>query len=59
MRKISTLSFHTLHTDKKTQLQHIEQMSPSNETVNKILQFAASYRVEKITSNDFLDYNLN
>lgn len=33
--------------------------SPSDESINKILQFAASYRVEKSSKSHYVEYFLN
>lgn len=58
MRKLSTpylLSPQTKNQKKSTSF----EFSPSDETVNKILQFAASYRVEKVPENHLLEYFLN
>ena len=35
------------------------EMEPSEKTLNKILQYAASYRVERISKDEFIDYLLN
>jgi len=35
------------------------EMQPKSETLNRILQFAASYRVEKIIENQFVEMILN
>ena len=35
------------------------EMEPSEKALNKILQYAASYRVEKIAKDEFVDYFLN
>lgn len=58
MRKISTLYLNSLHTEKNHNQNNV-QMSPSDDIVKKILQFAAAYRVEKVPENKFLDYYLN
>ncbi|MBP1637721.1 MAG: hypothetical protein H6Q18_510 [Bacteroidetes bacterium] len=57
MRKIST----PLHSTKRTISKNVSMtsMNPSETTVDKILQFAASYRVEKISKNEFVEYYLN
>ncbi len=58
MRKISTL----VHSTQKISSQNLfttSEMSPSETTVNKIMQYAASYRVEKISKNDFVEFILN
>ncbi|MBV5284242.1 MAG: hypothetical protein JZU53_17605 [Paludibacter sp.] len=35
------------------------QMQPKQATLNKILQFAATYRAEKIAENQFVELFLN
>ena len=35
------------------------KMEPSDTTLNKILQYAASYRVEKISNDQLVEYFLN
>ncbi|MFV0391995.1 MAG: hypothetical protein ACK5KP_08975 [Paludibacteraceae bacterium] len=35
------------------------EMNPSNETFRNILQFAAAYRVEKRTKDEYIEYFLN
>ena len=37
----------------------VPKMEPSETTLNKILQYAASYRVEKVSKDEFIDYFLN
>lgn len=59
MRKISTPFLSSPHSETKHQLKNIEPMLPSDEIVKKIMQFATSYRVEKVPENQFLDYYLN
>ncbi len=36
-----------------------QQMQPKQATLNKILQFAATYRAEKIADNQFVELLLN
>lgn len=36
-----------------------QELQPGAETIEKILQFAASYRAEKIAANRFVDIILN
>lgn len=57
MRKNSTLYSNSPHKKKIEQKQ--KKMIPSDKTINKILQFAASYRVEKVPEDIFVDYYLN
>jgi len=58
MKKNSTLYLISLYSE-KNHLQNTLEMSPSNEIVKKILQFAASHRVEKVPENNLVDYYLN
>ncbi|HNX89278.1 MAG TPA: hypothetical protein PKH58_09355 [Paludibacteraceae bacterium] len=58
MRKVSTLINSTSRIN--SQYDFIpSEMSPSETTVNKILQFAAAYKVEKVTENDIIGFILN
>ncbi len=41
------------------EISDIIETGPSETTLNKIMQFAASYRVEKVTNDEFIDYFLN
>ena len=36
-----------------------QKMEPKKETLNSILQFASTYRVEKIAQNQFVEMCLN
>ena len=58
MRKVSTLVHSTLKINSQ-KVSTVSAMNPSETTVNKILQFAASYRVEKVSENDFVELLLN
>ncbi|MBP1663824.1 MAG: hypothetical protein H6Q19_964 [Bacteroidetes bacterium] len=58
MRKVSTL----IHSTSRINSQFdfiLSEMGPSETTVNKILQFAAAYKVEKVTENDIIGFILN
>ena len=37
----------------------VPKMELSETILNKILQYAASYRVEKVSKDEFIDYFLN
>lgn len=37
----------------------LNNMQPSDSTIQRILQFAASYRVQKINDNQYIDMILN
>ena len=58
MRKVSTLVQSTLKINSQ-KVSTVSAMNPSETTVNKILQFAASYRVEKVSENEFVEFVLN
>jgi hypothetical protein len=36
-----------------------DNMQPSDSTLQKILQFAANYRVQKISDNQYIEMNLS
>ncbi len=36
-----------------------EPMQPSDSTIQKIMQFAANYRVQKISENQYIEMNLS
>jgi len=50
-------------TDLKISKQQLEdcsdKMQPSDSTIQKILQFAANYRVQKISENQYIEMNLS
>ena len=58
MRKVSTLVHSTLKINSQ-KVSTVSAMNPSETSVNKILQFAASYRVEKVSENEFVELLLN
>jgi len=59
MQKMSTPSNKTdLFTEKKKQDANHE-LEPQTATLQKILQFASSYRAEKIAENQFVELFLN
>ncbi len=58
MQKTTTFLNKAEFKPKKNVAQTVE-MQPSDETIKKILQFAASYRVEKIGKNQFIETYLN
>lgn len=37
----------------------VNDMQPSENSINKILQFAATYRAQKISKNQYVDMFLN
>ena len=43
----------------KKNAENQQQMQPKQATLNKILQFAATYRAEKISENQFVELFLN
>ncbi len=58
MRKNSTLNHITQPID-IDKMKTANLLSPSDESISKILRFAASYRVEKTSENHFVEYFLN
>jgi len=59
MQKNSTSSKKTdLFSEKKRPVSYL-QFQPKTPTLQKILQFASSYRVEKIAENQFVELFLN
>jgi hypothetical protein len=58
MRKISTLKKTDL-ISKKRQLENHQQLQPKAVSLQKILQFASSYRVEQIIENQYVEWHLN
>jgi len=59
MQKISTLLKKTdLLTEKKT-LEKNADLQPSANTIQNILQFASSYRTQKIANNQFVEWFVN
>jgi hypothetical protein len=59
MQKISTSLKKTDLNSEKKRLESHQQMEPKTATLQKILQFASSYRVERITENQFVEWYLN
>lgn len=57
MRKIITPYLNP--TRNKKQNQALKNLSPSAETINNILQFAATHRCEKIVENKYVEFYLN
>jgi hypothetical protein len=57
MRKIITPYLNP--TRNKKQNQALKDLSPSAETINNILQFAATHRCEKIVENKYVEFYLN
>jgi hypothetical protein len=58
MQKITTLLNKTVFNPKKN-VAIATGMQPSEATLKTILQFAATYRVEKIGKNQFVEMYLN
>ncbi len=59
MQKISTsLKKTDLNSEKKRPESH-QQMEPKTATLQKILQFASSYRAEQISDNQYVEWYLN
>lgn len=59
MQKISTSSKKADLQTTLTKSESAQSLQPKAETLNNILQFAASYRVNKITDNQYVEWLLN
>lgn len=59
MQKISTPSKKTDLISEKKRFENNQQMQPQMATIKKILQFASTYRVQKIADNQFVELFLN
>jgi hypothetical protein len=59
MQKLSTSPKKTDLITEKKNLENSLKMQPKAATLNKILQFASSYRVEQITENQYVEWYLN
>lgn len=57
MRKMFTPNSF-VHPEDRIELPSLE-IGPSEETIKNILQFAAAYRVEKVSKDQFVDFFLN
>jgi hypothetical protein len=58
MQKISTLPNKTDLLKKLRSLDH-QQLEPNAATLKNILRFASTYRVEKVSNNQFIELFLN
>ena len=59
MIKISTQSKKADVNSGKKKFENRQQLQPSSATLQKILQFASSYRVQQITENQSVEWYLN
>ncbi|MDP4240165.1 MAG: hypothetical protein Q8904_11915 [Bacteroidota bacterium] len=59
MDKLTTSPKETDLNLEKTRFENRQQMQPKAATLQEILQFAASYRVERITENQYVEWHLN
>lgn len=59
MQKISTLLKKTDLFIEKKRLEKATQLQPNAITMQKILQFASTYRAEKVAENQFVEWYLN
>jgi hypothetical protein len=59
MLKISTQSKKADLNSEKKRLENLQQLQPKSATLQKILQFASSYRVQQITENQNVEWYLN
>jgi len=59
MQKFSTTPKKTDLNSEKKRLEDRQQMQPKTASIQKILQFASSYRVERINENQYVEWYLN
>jgi hypothetical protein len=59
MQKISTRLKKTDSISEKERLETLQQLQPKTATLQKILQFASSYRAEQISENQYVELSLN
>ena len=59
MQKTSTPANKTDLIPKKQKLTTSQEFEPQTTTLQKIMQFASSYRAEKISDNQFVELFLN
>ena len=59
MQKTTTSLNKTDLKQKKQSSLETKEMQPSDDTLSKILQFAATYRVQPIAQNQFVEMFLN
>ena len=59
MRKISTQQKKTDLVSDKEQLDNHQELQPKAVSLQRILQFASSYRVEEIIENQYIEWYLN
>ena len=58
MQKVSTLS-NKADLFKTKRPESDQELQPKQETLNRILQFAAAYRVQKSSENQYIELFLN
>lgn len=59
MQKMSTPQNKTELFKENNRLSEGQLLEPKKSTVDKVLQFASTYRVEKINNNQYIDMFLN
>lgn len=59
MQKISTLQKKADLISDKEQLENHQELQPKAVSLQRILQFASSYRVEQIIENQYVEWYLN
>ena len=59
MQKLSTSPKKTDLNSEKKRLENRLQLEPKAATLQKILQFASTYRAERITENQYVEWYLN
>lgn len=59
MQKLSTSPKKTDLNSERKRLENRQPMQPKDATLQNILQFASSYRVERVTDNQYVEWYLN
>ena len=59
MQKLSTSPKKADLNSEKKRLENLHQLQPKVATLQKILQFASSYRVEQVNENQYVEWYLN
>ena len=59
MQKIATSPKKTDFNSERKRLENRQQLQPKTATLQNILQFASSYRVERVTENQYVEWYLN
>jgi len=59
MQKLSTSPKKTDLNSEKTRLENRHQLQPTEASLQKILQFASTYKAERINDNQYVEWYLN